>query len=98
MTRIGILKPRGPEEFTYADVFRAKLIDALLKAGFTRKQVQWATESGGLNLDSVDDPREEGRSYERAGHGHDQRFMCPPRWLAYVARCESARQAIDRRL
>jgi adenylate cyclase len=52
---IGILKPREPGAFRFGDVFRAKLIAALLEAGFTSQQVEWAVSEGHVNLDRVDE-------------------------------------------
>ncbi|HEX9375842.1 MAG TPA: adenylate/guanylate cyclase domain-containing protein [Actinomycetota bacterium] len=54
LTRIGILEPSTPGEYTYGDVFRVKMIESLLAAGFTREQVEAAVEGAGLNLRHVD--------------------------------------------
>jgi adenylate cyclase len=54
LTEIGILKPREPGIYRYGDVFRAKLIAAMLEAGFTREQIERATAGGQLNLDHID--------------------------------------------
>jgi adenylate cyclase len=54
LTSIGILKPREPGRFRPGDGFRAKMIAALLDAGFTREQVEWGASEGSLNLDHVD--------------------------------------------
>lgn len=50
---IGILKPREPGNFRFGDVFRVKLVAALLEGGFTSEQVEWAVSEGHLNLDRV---------------------------------------------
>ena len=55
MTDIGILKPDRPGIFRFGDVFRVKLVGALLKGGFTSKQVEWARSEGHLNLDRADE-------------------------------------------
>jgi adenylate cyclase len=52
---IGILKPREPGTFRFGDVFRVKLVSALLEGGFTSEQVEWAVAEGHLNLDRVDE-------------------------------------------
>jgi len=52
---IGILRPRQPEAFRFADVFRVKMVAALLEGGFTSQQVEWAVAEGHLNLDRVDE-------------------------------------------
>jgi adenylate cyclase len=54
LTEIGILKPREPGRYRYGDVFRAKLIAAMLEAGFTTEQIERATAGGQLNLDHID--------------------------------------------
>lgn len=55
MVAIGVLKPREPATFRFPDVFRVKLVAALLDGGFARDQVEWAVSEGHLNLDRVDD-------------------------------------------
>jgi class 3 adenylate cyclase len=55
LTSIGILKPREPGRFTFADEFRVKLVGALLDAGFAPEHIEWAASEGILNLDNVDD-------------------------------------------
>jgi adenylate cyclase len=55
LIRIGILKPREPGPFRFGDVFRVKLVAALLEGGFTTEQVEWAVSEGHLNLDRVDE-------------------------------------------
>jgi adenylate cyclase len=52
---IGILKPREPGSFRFGDVFRVKLVAALLEAGFTSEQVEWAVSERHINLDRVDE-------------------------------------------
>lgn len=52
---IGILKPREPGTFRFGDVFRVKMVSALLEGGFTSEQVGWAVSEGHLNLDRVDE-------------------------------------------
>lgn len=52
---IGVLKPREPETFRFGDVFRVKLVAALLEGGFTPEQVEWAVAEGHLNVDRVDE-------------------------------------------
>jgi adenylate cyclase len=53
LLRIGILKPREPGAFSFGDVFRVKLVAALLNGGFTAEQVEWAVSEADLNLDRV---------------------------------------------
>jgi adenylate cyclase len=55
MERIGVLKPREPGPFRFGDVFRVKLVAALLDGGFTTEQIEWAVSEGHLNLDRVDE-------------------------------------------
>lgn len=55
MTEIGILKPDRPGSFRFGDVFRVKLVGALLNGGFTQRQVEWAVSDGHLNLDRADE-------------------------------------------
>lgn len=55
LTGIGVLKPSQPDTFRFPDIFRVKLIAALLDAGFTREQIEWAVAEGHLILDVVDD-------------------------------------------
>ena len=54
LTRIGILEPRTPGTYTSGDVFRVKMIESLLQAGFTPEQVEAAVEAAGLDLRHVD--------------------------------------------
>jgi adenylate cyclase len=55
LTSIGILRAREPGPFRFGDVFRVKLVAALLDGGFTPDQVEWAVSEGHLNLDRVDE-------------------------------------------
>jgi adenylate cyclase len=55
MTDIGILKPVRPATFRFGDVFRVELVAALLKGGFTSRQIEWAVSEGHLNLDRADE-------------------------------------------
>jgi class 3 adenylate cyclase len=55
MTDIGILKPDRPGTFRFGDVFRVKLISALLRGGFTSRHVEWALSEGHLNVDRFDE-------------------------------------------
>ena len=55
LIRIGILKVREPGPFRFGDVFRVKLVAALLEGGFTSEQVEWAVSEWHLNLDRVDE-------------------------------------------
>jgi adenylate cyclase len=52
---IGVLMPHEPGTFRFGDVFRVKLVAALLEGGFTPEQVEWAVSEGHLNLDRVDE-------------------------------------------
>jgi adenylate cyclase len=67
LTGIGILKPREPGPFRFGDVFRTKMVTALLQGGFTREQVEWAVSEGHLNLERVEEyfPLEPGPRSER---------------------------------
>jgi hypothetical protein len=85
MTGIGILKPDRRGMFRFGDVFRVKLVDALLNGGFTSRHVEWAVSEGHLNLDlatstcpssRVSGPSERSpNSCRREGRG---RPSCPP--------------------
>jgi adenylate cyclase len=55
MIEIGILHPTAPGAFRSGDVFRVKLVAALLNGGFTSEQIEWAASEGHLNLDGIDD-------------------------------------------
>ena len=55
LVRAGILKPSEPGTFRFGDVFRIKLVSALLEGGFTPEQIEWAVSEGHLNLDRVDE-------------------------------------------
>jgi adenylate cyclase len=52
---IGILKPLEPGAFRFGDVYRVKMVVALMEGGFTSEQVEWAVSEGHLNLDRVDE-------------------------------------------
>jgi adenylate cyclase len=67
LMEIGILKPREPGPFRFGDVFRAKMVNALIQGGFTREQVEWAVSEGHLNLDRVEEyfPLEPGPRSDR---------------------------------
>ena len=54
LTSIGILHPLEHGLYTPGDVFRVKMIESLLNAGFTREQVEAAVSGAGLNLEHVD--------------------------------------------
>jgi len=54
LTSIGILKPPEPGRFSPGDAFRAKLIAALLAAGFRREQIEWGAADGTLDLGHLD--------------------------------------------
>jgi adenylate cyclase len=68
LTEIGVLKPGEPGVFTLGDIFRAKLVSALLDAEFRREHIAWAVSAGMLNLDHVDDylPYEPGPPSKRS--------------------------------
>lgn len=55
LVRLGVLRPREPGPFRFGDVFRVRLVAALLKGGFTQEQVEWAVSEGHLDLDRVDE-------------------------------------------
>jgi adenylate cyclase len=55
MVRLGVLRPREPGPFRFGDVFRVKLVAALLEGGFTAEQVEWAVSEGHLDLGRVDE-------------------------------------------
>jgi adenylate cyclase len=54
LQRIGILEPSAPGRFSPADVFRVKMIAALLASGFTEEHVEWAVSRGSLDLSHID--------------------------------------------
>jgi adenylate cyclase len=54
LTEIGILKPLEPGNYRYGDVFRLKLIEALLEAGFTTELIERAVVGEYVTLDHVD--------------------------------------------
>jgi adenylate cyclase len=51
---IRILKPREPGVFRFSDIFRIRLIMALLEAGFTTQHIEWAAAGGDPSLDWMD--------------------------------------------
>ncbi len=51
---LGILHPDTPETFAYGEVFRVKIVAALLAAGFTEKQIEAAFATGSFSLDHFD--------------------------------------------
>jgi adenylate cyclase len=55
LVRLGVLTPREPGPFRFGDVFRVKLVAALLEGGFTTEQVEWAVAEGHLDLARVDE-------------------------------------------
>jgi adenylate cyclase len=55
LLRLGVLRRREPGPFRFGDVFRVKLVDALLEGGFTTEQVEWAVSGGHLDLGRVDE-------------------------------------------
>lgn len=54
LVSIGIVKPGQPGEFRFGDVFRVKLVSALLDAGLPEALLERAVAEGWLNLDHVD--------------------------------------------
>jgi adenylate cyclase len=54
LVSIGIVRPQGPNAFRYGDIFRAKLLSALLDAGLSEAVLERAAAEGWLNLDHVD--------------------------------------------
>jgi class 3 adenylate cyclase len=54
LVSIGILKPEEPGAFRFGDVFRVKLVSALLDAGVPKAMVERAAVLRWLNLDHVD--------------------------------------------
>src|SRR5919106_6110501 len=55
LVRLGVLAPREPGPFRFGDVFRVKLVAALLEGGFTTEHVEWAVSEGHLDLTRVDE-------------------------------------------
>jgi adenylate cyclase len=55
LVRLGVLTPREPGPFRFGDVFRVKLVAALLEGGFTKEHVEWAVSEGHLDLGRVDE-------------------------------------------
>lgn len=54
LVSIGIVRPEQPQAFRFGDVFRVKLLSALLDAGMTEWVLEQAVAEGWLNLDHVD--------------------------------------------
>jgi len=54
LVSIGIVKPERPGTFRFGDVFRVKLVSALLDAGVTKSLIERAAVLRWLNLDHVD--------------------------------------------
>ena len=54
LVSIGIVRPQEPGVFRFGDVFRAKLLSALLDAGMPEPVLERAVAEGWLNLDHVD--------------------------------------------
>jgi hypothetical protein len=54
LVSIGIVKPSQSGALRFGDVFRVKLVSALLGAGLTEAILERATAEGWLNLDHVD--------------------------------------------
>jgi len=67
LTSIGILKPSGPDAFRSSDVFRVKMVSALLDGGFSEDLIGRATAEGYLNLDASGEylPHDPGPRSER---------------------------------
>jgi hypothetical protein len=54
LERIGILRPAEPDRYVPGDVFRVRMVVALLEAGFSENEVEWAASEGGLDLGHID--------------------------------------------
>lgn len=54
LVSIGICRPQAPDAFRYGDIFRAKLVSALLDAGLSEAVLERAAAEGWLNLDHID--------------------------------------------
>jgi hypothetical protein len=54
LVSIGMVKPEQPGEFRFGDVFRVKLVSALLDAGLPKALLGQAVAEGWLRLDHVD--------------------------------------------
>jgi adenylate cyclase len=65
---VGILKPERRNAFRQGDVFRVRLIEALIGGGFSTQQIESAAASGYLDLDHVDQyyPEEPDRRSQRS--------------------------------
>jgi class 3 adenylate cyclase len=53
LERIGILRPAAGR-YVPGDIFRVRMVVALLEAGFTEAEVEWAVSEGALDLGHVD--------------------------------------------
>jgi adenylate cyclase len=51
---IGLLRPDDSSRFTAADVFRVRMVSALVEAGFADREIERAAAEGGLNFDHID--------------------------------------------
>ncbi|MGH8915926.1 MAG: adenylate/guanylate cyclase domain-containing protein [Acidimicrobiia bacterium] len=71
LVSLDVIDPATPEAFTYGDVFRAKIVGALLAAGFTKQQVEASFSTGGLSLSHLD-RYEFGEAGERSARTFDQ--------------------------
>ena len=54
LVSVGIVRPQEPDVFCFGDVFRAKLLSALLDAGIPESVLERAVAEGWLNLDHID--------------------------------------------
>jgi adenylate cyclase len=54
LEQIGILRPAEPDRYVPGDAFRARMVGALLDAGFTPDEVGWAASEGALDLSHID--------------------------------------------
>jgi adenylate cyclase len=54
LIRIGVLQPPRGGLFRVGDIFRVKMVEALLDAGYKEEHIEWAVSRGGVNLDHVD--------------------------------------------
>jgi adenylate cyclase len=54
LVSVDILRPQAPDAFCFGDVFRAKLLSAVLDAGIPESVLERAVAEGWLNLDHID--------------------------------------------
>jgi class 3 adenylate cyclase len=54
LVSVGIVRPQEPDVFCFGDVFRAKLLSAVLDAGIPESLLERAVAEGWLNLDHID--------------------------------------------